>query len=107
MINGLMKNFGYFCYIVYKSLELFFLLPVAMCMNTVFDKAWKRYYMQPLEKNIFNLCVQWLLFVGDKVNLSYTQINVLIFCISWPLITITSIVLNIILLTKYFAAMKI
>lgn len=85
-------------YIAGKSMELFFLLPLAMCSQAVFDKAWTRYYSHPLEKNIFNLCVQWLLYVGNKVNLSYTQINVLIFCIIWPIITITSIALNIILL---------
>lgn len=52
--------------------------------------------MQRLDKTIFNLCVQWLLYVGAKVNMSYTQINVLIFCLMWPLLTISSIILNLI-----------
>lgn len=87
-------------YVVYMSLELFFLLPLAMCSRLIFDKAWSRYYQTPLEKSIFNLCVQWLLYVGNRVGLSYTQINVLIFCILWPIITISSIVLNVVLLAK-------
>jgi len=47
---------------------------------------------------MFNLCVQWLLYHGNKLNMSYEQINVLIFCIIWPIITLVSISLNIILL---------
>lgn len=85
-------------YVLAKSIELFFLLPLAACSGKVFDWAWRRYYMQDLDKNIFNLCVQWLLHVGSRVGLSYTQINVLIFCVIWPVITILSIILNIVLL---------
>lgn len=99
-MNKIWRTLKSSAYIAGKSVELFFLLPLAMCSQAVFDKAWTRYYSQPLEKNIFNLCVQWLLYVGNKVNLSYTQINVLIFCIIWPIITITSIALNIILLVN-------
>lgn len=87
-------------FILFKSAELFVLLPLAMVSPYVFNKAWKRYYTQPLDKSLFNLCVQWLMFVGNKVNLSYTQINVIIFCIVWPIITISSIILNIILLFR-------
>ncbi len=85
-------------YVLVKSIELFFLLPAAACSSKVFDWAWHSYYVQPMDKSVFNLCVQWLLYVGGKVNLSYTRINVLIFCIIWPIITILSITLNIILL---------
>lgn len=85
-------------YILYKGLELFFILPLCVCSKQIFNKVWNKYYMKSLNKNIFNLCVQWLLYVGNKVGLSYTQINVLIFCIIWPVITIISIILNIILI---------
>lgn len=54
--------------------------------------------MLNLPKSNFNLCVQWLLYVGNKTNLSYEALNVLIFCVIWPIITITSIVLNILAL---------
>lgn len=85
-------------YVVAKSIELFFILPLAACSGKVFDWAWRRYFMQNLDKNMFNLCVQWLLYVGNMVGLSYTQINILIFCIIWPVVTILSIILNIVLL---------
>lgn len=98
IIQRVLKAIYRIVYIIYKSAELFILLPLAMLSQSVFNNAWNRYYTQPLEKSIFNLCVQWLLFVGEKVNMSYTQINVLIFCIVWPIITISSILLNIILL---------
>lgn len=95
------------CYIFEKSLELFFLLPLAACSKKVFKWAWRRYYMQRLDKNIFNLCVQWLFYVGAKVNLSYTQINVLIFCLIWPFITISSIILNLILIFYWLSQKKL
>lgn len=46
-------------YILYKGLELFFLLPLCMCSKSCFNKVWNKYYTRPLQKNIFNLCVQW------------------------------------------------
>ncbi len=85
-------------YILYKGLELFFLLPLCMCSKSCFNKVWNKYYTEPLQKNIFNLCVLWLLYVGNKVGLSYQSINVLIFCVIWPVITIISLILNVILL---------
>jgi hypothetical protein len=94
------KEIGMFkvVYLLYKGLELFFLLPACMLSKRVFDKMWNRYYMKPLKKNMFNICVQWLLYCGDKVGMSYTQVNVLIFCIIWPLITVVSILLNVALI---------
>jgi hypothetical protein len=85
-------------YLLYKGMELLFLLPACMISKRVFEKVWNHFYMKPLPKNMFNICVQWLLYCGKKTNLSYTQINVLIFCIIWPIITIFSILLNIIFL---------
>lgn len=85
-------------YVGWKSVELLFLLPGAAVSKTVFDRAWRKYYVRPLEKNLFNLCVEWLLFVSGKVGLTYAELNVIIFCIVWPLITIASLVLNIALL---------
>ena len=81
-----------------RGMQLFFILPLCACSQKAFRYYWKRYYMQPLTPNTFNLCVQWLLYNGQKLNLSYERINVLIFCVVWPLITIASIVLNIVLI---------
>lgn len=86
-------------YLIVKGIELFFLLPLCMYSKTIFDRMWNKYYIQPLPKSLFNLCVQWLLYTGNKLNMSYEKINILIFCIIWPIITIFSIILNIILLT--------
>jgi hypothetical protein len=85
-------------YLLYKGFELLLLLPACMLSKRVFNKVWERFYVRPLPKNMFNICVQWLLYCGKKTDMSYAQINVLIFCIIWPIITILSILLNIILL---------
>lgn len=81
-----------------KGLQLFFILPLCFCSKKAFRHYWEKYYMQPLPQSIFNLCVQWLLYNGNKMNLSYEEINIVIFCVIWPLITIISISLNIVLL---------
>lgn len=94
----IMKIMKKILYLLYKGFELLFLLPLCMCSKYVFNKIWNYYYTTPLPKNMFNLCVQWLLYCGNKIGMSYTNINVLIFCIIWPIITIISILLNIVLL---------
>lgn len=85
-------------YLIIKGIELFFLLPLCICSKSIFDIIWNKYYMQPLSKSLFSLCAQWLLYMGNKLNMSYEKVNILIFCIIWPSITIFSIMLNIILL---------
>ena len=85
-----------------KGAQLFFILPLCACSQKAFQHYWKKYYMQSLEPNIFNLCVQWLLCNGQKLSLSYERINVLIFCVVWPTITIASVVLNIVLIILIF-----
>ena len=89
-------------YPLYKSVELFFLLPACFVSKKMFDRVWRRYYVQDLPKSIFNLCVQWLLYVGRRTRLSYNDINVLIFCIIWPAITLLSFALNVVLLIRYY-----
>jgi hypothetical protein len=37
--------------------------------------------------NIFTGCVNLLLYVGGLLGLSYNTINVLVFCVIWPVIT--------------------
>ena len=37
---------------------------------------------------IFNYCVVFLLWSASILGLTYKQINVLIFCILWPILTI-------------------
>lgn len=93
--------FGYSAvYLVFQSFCLFVIMPLCFFNVRIFNWTWEKFYMRPLHKNIFNLCVQWLLYVGQRIGLSYESINVLIFCIVWPIITIASIILNIILLCK-------
>lgn len=93
-----MNNLKRIFYLLINGVYLFFILLISFCSSRAFNYYWNKYYVRPLEKNIFNLCVQWLLYVGNKVGLDYYKINVLIFCIIWPIITIISITLNIILL---------
>lgn len=83
-----------------RGLQLFFILPLCACSKRTFIHFWDKYYTLELKPNIFNLCVQWLLYTGKKMNLSYEKINVLIFCVVWPIITIISIALNIVLLLE-------
>jgi hypothetical protein len=37
---------------------------------------------------VFNLCVDLLLWLGDLTGLGYNGINVLIFCVIWPVFTL-------------------
>ncbi len=84
--------------LLWQGLKLFFILPFAMLSGKVFDAFWRKYFTVPMPKSVFNLCVQWLLYYGKRYGFSYERINVYIFCVIWPLITIVSIVANIVLL---------
>lgn len=48
--------------------------------------------MNNLFNEIFDLCVRFLLWLGDNFGLSYKAINVIIFCIIWPILTVCLIV---------------
>ncbi len=87
--------------LLFNGLKLFFILPLCMISKKAFKYFWNKYYTIDLEPNIFNLCVQWLEYNGKKLGIDYMTINVLIFCIIWPIITISSLILNIILITSY------
>ncbi|MBZ0165308.1 MAG: hypothetical protein K8I00_00775 [Candidatus Omnitrophica bacterium] len=41
-----------------------------------------------MSENVFNLCVTMLLEMAEWTGMSYKQINVLIFCILWPIVTV-------------------
>lgn len=47
---------------------------------------------------IFYLCVKVLKWLAKHLGMTYNEVNVWIFCVIWPIITIVSILLNIILL---------
>ena len=44
--------------------------------------------MQQIVNYIFHLCVVFLFWLGELTGLGYYGINVLIFCVIWPLFTI-------------------
>lgn len=48
--------------------------------------------MNKLFNEIFDLCVKFLLWLGVNFGLSYKAINVIIFCIIWPILTVWLIV---------------
>jgi hypothetical protein len=50
---------------------------------------------------IFELCVDVLVWMAAKLHISYQAINVWIFCIIWPLITIGLIIAVVVLLAKH------
>ena len=84
-----------------RGLQLFFILPLCACSKRVFVYYWDKYYVRPLSPNLFNLCVQWLLYVGRRLGMSYERINIVIFCLVWPAITILSIAFNVFLLVSW------
>jgi hypothetical protein len=43
---------------------------------------------------IFNICVEIMYFLGDLTGLAYNEINVLVFCILWPLHSIYLFILS-------------
>ena len=65
-----------------------------------FNDRTKTYPSLPDNKidQLFSLCVNFLLLVAKRVGMTYNEINIWIFCIIWPIITILSIALNIVLL---------
>ncbi len=65
-----------------------------------FNDRIKTYPSLPKNKidQLFSLCVNFLLLVGKRVGMSYNEINIWIFCIIWPVLTLISISLNIVLL---------
>ena len=65
-----------------------------------FNDRIKTYPSLPDNKidQLFSLCVNFLLLVGKRVRMSYNEINIWIFCIIWPVLTLISIALNIVLL---------
>ena len=42
---------------------------------------------------LFSLCVNFLLILGKKVNMTYNEVNIWIFCIIWPILTLILLIL--------------
>lgn len=76
------------------SFCLFFILIGAAFSKRVLKHYWNKYKVYDIPVNVFNLCVNWLHYTGRKYGMTYETINVIIFCIIWPIITITSLLLN-------------
>ena len=55
--------------------------------------------MKMIDK-IFMLCVHLLQWLADKLGMTYNEVNVWIFCVIWPIITLVSIGLNVYLLLR-------
>lgn len=77
---------------------LFFILISSVFSKRIFKYYWNKYKVFNTPESVFNLCVNWLYCKKDKYNIDYEHINTIIFCVIWPLITIISILLNIILI---------
>ena len=44
-----------------------------------------------MTNKIFNSCVDLLDWLADKLHITYEQINVVIFVIGWPIVTVSLI----------------
>jgi len=49
---------------------------------------------------VFDACVNFLLWLGPLVGMTYVEINVWIFCIIWPIFTIVLMVIIYVLLRR-------
>ena len=49
---------------------------------------------------IFDLCVKLLVWLAGKLNTTYETVNVWIFCIIWPLVTVGLVAIIILLLMR-------
>ena len=61
--------------------------------------------MKMIDK-IFMLCVHLLQWLAEKLGMTYNEVNVWIFCVIWPIITLVSIGLNVYLLVLGFIQEK-
>lgn len=48
-----------------------------------------------LTHKLFFACVDFLTWLGEKLGLTYEAVNIWIFCIIWPIITLASVALNV------------
>jgi hypothetical protein len=39
-------------------------------------------------QKVFDQCVELLVNIGDSIGMSYEEVNIWIFCILWPILTI-------------------
>ena len=62
-----------------------------------FNDAVDTYPSLPNNKidQLFTLCVNFLLILGKKLGLSYNEVNIWIFCVIWPILTLVLFVLAI------------
>lgn len=79
---------------------LFFILLGSMCSRRILKYYWNKYKVFNTPMNIFNLCVNWLYYKKDKYDMNYESINVILFCVIWPLIMLISFVFNLVFINK-------
>lgn len=79
---------------------LFFILLGSMCSRRILKYYWNKYKVFNTPMNVFNLCVNWLYYKKDKYDMNYESINVILFCVIWPLIMLTSFVFNLVFINK-------
>lgn len=104
-----MKQLSIGIKILIGGLALFLVLPFCMVSGNIRDRVYRHMRLlvptlMPFKTRkfevVFDICVLWLLWVGELINKSYNEVNIWIFCVLWPMVTITSIVMNIVLLIR-------
>lgn len=109
LLKMIMKQLCIGIEILVGGLALFLVLPFCMVSGNIREKAYRHMRLLvpapiPFKTRkfevVFDICVLWLLWGGELTHKSYNEVNIWIFCVLWPLVTIASIVLNVVLLTR-------
>ena len=89
---------------LFYGIVLFPLLQVSLVSQKCRVKLWycfndavDTYPALPNNKidQLFTLCVNFLLILGKKLGLSYNEVNIWIFCVIWPILTLVLFVLSV------------
>lgn len=93
--------------IILSGIALIPILLLSLCNKSCRIKVWYQlndytinYEKLPNNKidQLFTLCVNFLLIVAERLNMTYNEVNIWIFCIIWPIITILSLITNVLLI---------
>lgn len=93
--------------IILSGIALIPILLLSLCNESCRIKVWYQlndytisYEKLPNNKinQLFTLCVNFLLIVAERLNMTYNEVNIWIFCIIWPIVTMLSLIANVLLI---------
>jgi hypothetical protein len=64
------------------------------CWET-FNAVTHTYNYLPNDKinQLFGLCVNYLIIIANRLNITYNEVNIWIFCVIWPILTLILLIL--------------